>query len=162
MRKLAAPAPPRPQIPPEENLSMKNPLLTITLSGMLALGACVPALAQDTGAPAPEQGRHGGPRQMNPDRQLERLTHNLNLTADQQAQIKPLLVARSEKMQALSQNQSLGEDDRRAQMRTIHEEADTKINAVLNDDQKQKYAAMQQRMRRGPGGPLPESAPQPQ
>ena len=43
---------------------------------------------------------------MDPDRQLERLTRELNLTTDQQAQIKPLLVERQQKMQALFQDQS--------------------------------------------------------
>ena len=56
---------------------------------------------------------------MDPDRQLARLTSALNLTTDQQAQIKPLLVERQQKMQALMQDQSLSQEDRRAQMRTI-------------------------------------------
>ncbi len=73
-------------------------------------------------------------------------------------------------MQALMQNQSLSQEDRRAQMRTIMEGSNNSIKANLSDDQKQKFDAMQQqRMRRGgpggPGGPPPEGAappPQPQ
>ncbi len=104
---------------------------------------------------------------MDPNRQLERLTSQLNLTSDQQEKIKPLLLERQQKMQALMQNQSLSQEDRRAQMRTIMEGSNNSIKANLTDDQKQKFDAMQQqRMRRGgPGGPPPEGAappPQPQ
>jgi hypothetical protein len=107
---------------------------------------------------------------MDPNRQLERLTRELSLTSDQQEKIKPLLLERQQKMQALMQDQSASQEDRRAQMRTIMEGSNNSIKANLSDDQKQKFDAMQQqRMRRGgpggPGGPPPEGAappPQPQ
>jgi hypothetical protein len=103
---------------------------------------------------------------MDPDRQLARLTQVLGLTTDQQAQIKPLLVDRQQKMQALMQDQSTPQEDRRARARSISEGTNNSIKALLNEDQKQKFAAMQERMRgpgRGPGGPPPDgSAPQPQ
>ena len=66
-----------------------------------------------------------------------------SLTTDQQTQIKPLLVDRQQKMQALLQNQSLSQEDRRAQVRTIAEGTNNSIKALLNDDQKQKFDAMQ-------------------
>ena len=47
-------------------------------------------------------------------------------------------------MQALMQNQSLSQEDRRAQMRTIMEGSNNSIKANLSDDQKQKFDAMQQ------------------
>jgi hypothetical protein len=99
---------------------------------------------------------------MDPNRQLERMTRELNLTSDQQEKIKPLLVERQQKMQALMENQSLSQEDRRAQMRTIAEETNNSIKANLNDDQKQKFDSMRQRMRRGgPGGPPPDGAAPP-
>jgi hypothetical protein len=100
---------------------------------------------------------------MDPNRQLERLTRELSLTSDQQEKIKPLLLERQQKMQALMQDQSASQEDRRAQMRTIMEGSNNSIKAILTDDQKPKFDAMQQRMRRGPSGPPPEGAsPQPQ
>ena len=56
-------------------------------------------------------------------------------------------------MQALFQDQSLAQEDRRAQMRTISQGTNNSIKAVLNDEQKQKFEAMQQHMRRGPRWP---------
>jgi len=141
---------------------MQTKLFTLALGGLLALGASSAALAQDNPPPPPDQNQAGPPQggrgmRMDPNRQLERLTRELSLTADQQAQIKPLLVERQQKMQALFQNQSLSQEDRRTQMRTISEGTNNSIKGVLTDDQKQKFDAMQQqRMRRGPGGPPPE------
>jgi Spy/CpxP family protein refolding chaperone len=149
---------------------MQSRLLSLALGGMLALGTTGVMLAQDTPPPPPDQSQAGAPPQgrgmrMDPNRQLERLTQELSLTSDQQEKIKPVLLERQQKMQALMQNQSLSEEDRRAQMRTIMEGSNNSIKANLTDDQKQKFDAMQQqRMRRGgPGGPPPAGGtPQPQ
>jgi Spy/CpxP family protein refolding chaperone len=139
------------------------------MAAVLALGVTAAALAQDTPPPPPDQaqGQPGrGPMRMDPDRQLEHMTKELDLSADQQSQIKPLLVERQQKMQATFQDQSLSREDRRAKMQAIRADSQGKIEAVLNDQQKQKFEAMQQRMgRRGGengGPPPPESAPQPQ
>ena len=139
--------------------------MTTALAGMLAIGATSAGYAQDTtNQPQAQQGQgqwgggHGR-GMMDPDRQLEHMTKQLNLSSDQQSQIKPILVDRQQKMQALFQNQSLSREDRHSQMQAIRQDSETKINAVLNDDQKQKYQAMQERMRRGGPGEGGENAP---
>jgi Spy/CpxP family protein refolding chaperone len=144
---------------------MRNTLLTLALGGLLTLGVSGAAMAQDNAAPQQEQGQQGrGPGRVNPDRQLEHMTKELGLSADQQSQIRPLLVDRQQKMEALFQDQSISQDDRRTRMQSIRQESQSKIEAVLNDQQKQKFAAMQQEHGRhgGPGGAPQESAPQPQ
>ena len=134
---------------------MRSTLLAFTLSGMLASGAC--AYAQDQGNPPPAQGERGhGPHRMDPDRQLQHLTRELNLSSDQQSQIKPLLVDQQQKMQALFQDPSLAQEDRQAKAKSITEDTHNKIEALLTDEQKQKFEAMQQRMHHGPGGPPPQ------
>jgi protein CpxP len=156
---------------------MQTKITHMALAGLLALGVTGAAFAQDNPPPpqdqnqaGPPQGGRGGMR-MDPNRQLERLTRELNLTSDQQAKIKPLLLERQQKMQALMQDQSGAPEDRRTQMRTISEGTNNSIKALLTDDQKQKFEAMQANMRRngpggGPGGPPPpppdSSTPQPQ
>ena len=151
---------------------MQTKLFTLALGSLLAFGATTAALAQDNPPPTQDQnqatprpdGPHGRGMHMDPNRQLEHLTRQLNLTADQQAQIKPMLVERQQKMQALFQDQSLSQEDRRTQMRTISEGTRNSIKAVLTDEQKQKFDTMREHGRHGgPGGPPPDSSsPQPQ
>ena len=160
---------------------MRNKLFAIALGGMLALSANAALYAQDqTSAQAPAQTQaNGGPQQgqwghghrgmMNPDRQLEHLTKKLSLSADQQTQIKPILVDRQQKMQALWQDQSLSQQDRHAKADAIRQDTRTRLEAALNDQQKQQFEALQAQMqgRRhhrmgGDNQAPPSSAPQPE
>jgi len=144
---------------------MRNTLCTLALAGLLSVAGGV-ALAQDNAAPPPpQQGQGYGHRGMNPDAQLQHLTKHLDLTADQQAQIKPILESRDQQSKQLWQDQSLAPADRRAKMQAIHQDTNSKIEAVLNDTQKQKYEAMQAKMQeRGhdhmQGGQAPQAQPQ--
>lgn len=154
---------------------MRNQILTIALSGLVALAAGSALYAQDNSAPpqqSQQQGQWGGGHghgRMDPDEQLKHMTRQLDLNADQQNQIRPILVDRQQKMQALWQNQSLSREDRRSQMQSIREDSRAKIETVLNDQQKQKFDAMQERMQGPRGGAQggdpqapPTSQPQPQ
>jgi periplasmic protein CpxP/Spy len=142
---------------------MKNQICRIALSGLLATGLTLgtaAAFAQEAPSPdASAQGPGGGRMgrgAMTPDEQIERMTKRYNLTADQQTQIKPILANQQQQMMALRQDSSMSRDDKIAKMKSIREDSSTKIQAVLNDTQKQQFAAdqqrMQERMQRG-GGP---------
>lgn len=133
---------------------------TLLFAGVLLVSCCTLS-AQDTppaGGPPPGQmqGRGG----MDPDRQLQMLTERLSLTSDQQAQVKTILAEQHQKMQAL--RESGGPPDR-AQMRAIREDSDGKINALLNGDQKAKFAEWQKERsaRMGNGGAPPPPPPPP-
>jgi periplasmic protein CpxP/Spy len=149
---------------------MRNKLFTLALGGALAFA--VSALAQDnatqpqTLSPDQAQGQPGqGPMRMDPNRQLEHMTRALGLSADQQNQIRPLLVDRQQKIETLFQDQSISRQDRHARMQSIRQDSKNRIEAVLNDEQKQKFAAMQEHMRGGRGrwqGAGQEGVPQPQ
>lgn len=141
---------------------MRNKVFTFALGGILAIGVSSALYAQDNSAPPQEQGQQGqwghGHRQMDPDAQLAHMTKVLDLTSDQQSQIRPILMDRQQKMQALFQDQSMSREDRHSKMQAIQEDSRTKIEAVLNDQQKQKFESMHQR---GPhGGGAPEAQPQ--
>ena len=137
---------------------------TLLLAGVLAL-ASTAAWAQNDAPPAGQMRPRGG----NPERELQQLTQRLNLTADQQGQVKTLLAERSKKMEELRSAAPSADGSTapapREQMEAIRNDTDTKINALLNDDQKAKFAAWQQerkeRMerRQNPGGD--NSAPPP-
>jgi hypothetical protein len=153
---------------------MKNQLSRIVLSGLLATGLtlCSAAVfAQDNAAPAADaqQAQNGpgrmGRQAMNPDEQVARMTKRYNLSSDQQTSIKPILANQQQQMQALRGDSTLSREDRMAKMKSIHEDSNTKIQAVLNDSQKQKFAEDQQKMqdrmqqRMQGGGGAPAAAP---
>ena len=96
---------------------------------------------------------------MDPDQQLAHLTSALNLTTDQQSQIKPLLSIASRRCRHSCRTNLLSQDDRRAQARTISQGTNNSIKALLTDEQKQKFDAMQANMRHG--GPRRRTPPPP-
>ena len=133
------------------------------LAAVLLAGSCA-LWAQADQPPAPPTGPpQGEMRGRGPDteRELGQLTYHLSLTPDQQTQIKALLKERHSKVEALRSGENRPS---REQMQALRKDTDTKIAALLNDDQKIKFAALQQeRMehRRGPGGPGGDQPPPP-
>jgi protein CpxP len=131
---------------------MKNQLCRLALSGLLATGLTLgsaAAFAQDNPAPDASTQQNGpgrmGRQPMTPDEQVARMTKRYNLSADQQTQIKPILANAQQQMMALRQDSTLSRDDKMAKMKSIHEDSSAKIQAILNDSQKQKFAQDQQR-----------------
>jgi hypothetical protein len=99
-----------------------------------------------------------GRQQMTPDEQVARMTKRYDLSADQQTQIKPIVADAQQQTMTLRQDSSMSRDDKIAKMKSIREDANTKISAILNDSQKQKFAEDQQKMQermmqRGGGAP---------
>lgn len=116
--------------------------------------AAVPSLAQTDAPPPPPDGAQGppaaayGPPRGGPDHRAEMLQRQLDLTAEQTAQVKSLLEAEHARMEALHANSaSLSREDMRTQMMAIHQDGDTKLRALLTPEQVSKYNAMQARMR---------------
>jgi Spy/CpxP family protein refolding chaperone len=110
-------------------------------------------------AQAPEQSPQSNPPQVtgnqparphheiNPDKQAKHLGKKLGLSSDQVAQIKPILEARQQQMQSLRSDSSVAPQDRRAKAREIMQDSKNKIEAVLNDTQKQQFEQMLQERR---------------
>ena len=138
----------------------------------IALTALAVALAA-VGAPAWAQmgegqgGGQPGHGPMSADQRLQMMTKQLNLTADQQEKIKPMLENQSQQMQALHQDTTLSQEDRMSKMQQIRQSTNSQIKTVLNPDQQQKFEQMSSRHGHGPGGmggppPAGQSAPPPQ
>jgi hypothetical protein len=83
---------------------------------------------------------------MDPDEQLARMTTRYSLTAEQQDQIKPILISQQRQIQGLREDTALSREDRMAKMRTIRIDSNAKIKAVLNDDQKKQFEQDELRM----------------
>ena len=108
------------------------------------------------------QGRMG--HMPNPDRELNMLTRMLTLTPDQQKGVKAVLEQQATQMKALRNKAETdaataqtpeSREARMTQMKQIHEESSSKISALLDDTQRTRFAAWEQKRkesmeRRGP------------
>jgi Spy/CpxP family protein refolding chaperone len=125
---------------------------TVGLTGMLALGMTGFAMAQENAPHAQQpdpagQGIHG-PRSI--DQELDHLTKDLELTANQRKQIRPLLEEHHDRIQALfDKNPGVSRKDLGPQIHAISNETHHQIEALLTEHQKQLAKAMQERMRAG-------------
>ena len=119
-------------------------VLCLAMSGVMAV-------AQDAGTASPPptppmQHNHHAMADGGPDgqeRHLEMMTKKLNLSPDQVSQIKTIQSDTMTQAQGLHSDTTLSKEDRHSKMMDLHEAAMTKIRAVLNDDQKTKFDAME-------------------
>ncbi|WP_285055028.1 hypothetical protein [Pedobacter ginsengisoli] len=86
------------------------------------------------------QGRRGGTPEERAKRQTETLAEKLKLSDDQKAKVSAIYLEQGAKMRKM--RDSLGDDRTawRGAMVKGNEQAEAKINAVLNDDQKKAFA----------------------
>ena len=68
----------------------------------------------------------------------------LALTPDQVSKIEPILADRDQQVQGLRSDTTLAPNDRKAKMHGIRQDSDTRIEAILNDTQKQQYEQIKQ------------------
>jgi Spy/CpxP family protein refolding chaperone len=99
--------------------------------GMVAALAVPLALAKSQDAPAPqaaakEMGMRGG---------LQAAVESLSLTDDQKAKVKDIFADAKAKHQAVSNDTSLTDDQKKAKLKELHEGTLAKVNAVLTPDQ---------------------------
>jgi protein CpxP len=146
--------------------------LSILIASLFALSMCVFAM-QDQGstgsaqAPTEQSGKghgygHGHGRGMpTVDEQVQHMTQKLNLTSDQQSQIKSILENERQQMEALHNDTSTSQQDKMEKFRTARQENSTKIRDLLNDDQKKKYDAMEKQHEKGMHGKMHDHGTQP-
>ncbi|HVY70981.1 MAG TPA: Spy/CpxP family protein refolding chaperone [Verrucomicrobiae bacterium] len=115
-----------------------------------------------------EEALSRGPRGGGPGGQrggLEQALKELNLTADQQAKLDPIIKAQQEKMRAMFEKMQSGNVDREAmgeERKKAHDEFMGQLKGVLTDEQYAKFEESSRRMGPpgggrggfgGPGGP---------
>ena len=79
---------------------------------------------------------------MNGDRQLQRMTKELNLSQDQASQIQAINEDTAKQVEAVRSDSSVAQAEKREKVMDIHKASEDKIRSVLNDEQKTKYDAM--------------------
>jgi len=82
-----------------------------------------------------------------PDVQLKRLSKGLNLTVEQQKQIKPMLVEEYSKLKEIRQDENLNPKQIQAKVESLRNETATKIQTVMTPEQKEKYEIVRKEIR---------------
>jgi Spy/CpxP family protein refolding chaperone len=98
--------------------------------GSLLFGLAVtltarPALAQEHQATA--------------ESRLEEMSKQLNLTDDQKAKLKPILQDEAQQLQAVHNDASLSQDQKKAKAKEIHAAFKPQVNNVLTTDQQKQW-----------------------
>jgi predicted HTH transcriptional regulator len=119
---------------------------------LFLLGADASVVAQDNAAPQPsarQQLQHiHSPQSI--DQELARLTKDLELTPDQQKQVRSRLQEHQDKIQALlDKNPKATRQELASQIHAISDETHREIHALLTARQRELEKAMQQREHNG-------------
>lgn len=127
---------------------MNTTKATVLLGALLSASvvfAQAPSANQAPAANAPHaaQGHPGyRHRHFTPQQFAAHLGKRLGLTSDQVAQITPILTARKQQFETLRAETSLSVQDRHTKAHAITQDTNSKIEAVLNDQQKQQFKQM--------------------
>jgi hypothetical protein len=78
------------------------------------------------------------------DDQVQSLSQQLNLSADQQAKVKTALEDQHTQAMNIVQDNSMAREDKMQKIHAIRESTINKVRTTLNDDQKKKFDAMVQ------------------
>jgi len=88
------------------------------------------------------------------EQHLKALSQKLDLTADQQDRVRPILQEMHDGAQKLDDDQTLTPDQHQEGIRPLITKADREIREVLNDDQKKKLDELEAQMH-----PVPHANP---
>jgi periplasmic protein CpxP/Spy len=136
-------------------------ILPVFALALLAVGPL--ARAQDTSPPPPPAGGddqappppHHHPHGLS----AEQLKEKLSLTDDQFSKISALISSQKEQMQAIHEDDSLSDDDKRGKMRELGKSTHDQIRALLTPAQQKIFDALMPP--HGSGGPPPPPPPPP-
>ena len=127
---------------------MRNRTFTLAYWVMLMPGMALPAAAQDSGENQPsarqQLQRIHTPQSI--DQKVAQLTRDLQLTHEQQKQVRPLLQEHHDRIQALfGKNPKSSRQELGPQIHAISDDTHHKIHALLTDHQRELEKAMQRR-----------------
>jgi periplasmic protein CpxP/Spy len=131
---------------------MRNRPSRLAYGAVLILGIAGAAVAQDSGTdqPSARQQLQHIHKPQSIDQELAHLTKDLELTSQQQQQVRPLLEEHHDKIQALlDKNPTASRQQLGPQIHAISDETHGKIHALLTDHQKELEKTMQQREHKG-------------
>ena len=106
----------------------------------ITVGGLVVALALGTA-------RTGFAQEATPETRLQKLSDELNLTADQKTKLKPILEDEAKQLEAVRNDTSLSKPDKIAKFKHIHQTFEPKVDAILTPEQQEKMKQIRQQAR---------------
>jgi hypothetical protein len=145
---------------------MRSRFFTVACGVVLILGTADPGVAQDNGMQQPsarQQLQHiHAPQSI--AHELVRLSKDLELTPEQQQQVRSLLEEHHDRIQALlDKNPNASRQVLGPQIHAVSDETHREIHALLTDHQRELEKAMQQREHNGEENrrAAPSASPEP-
>ena len=124
-------------------------LAALALGSLLTLGTAVNAQDASTNSPAAAMPAAGRNRQPS----IDDLIAKLGITDDQKTNFTAIITDMRKQMKDLRADDTLSTEDRRAKMKTIRDDGNTKLKALLTPDQFAKYQKLMPGRR--PAAPAP-------
>jgi protein CpxP len=88
-----------------------------------------------------------GDLSLSPEQIMDLMDSKLHLSAEQKAQIEPIIVDRRQQLIALRDDTSTRKLAKAHKMKSIFKDSDKQIEALLSDQQKQEYQQMREQMK---------------
>jgi protein CpxP len=123
---------------------MKRLFTAIIVMAALGSSGIAPRAAAQDQAASPLSGSMQIP---GPDEVVNILATKLALSEDQKSRIRPIIADRQQKIAALRADTSLRKGKRLRQLKSVLDDSDQHIKAILNDQQKEQYTQIEQQMR---------------
>ena len=97
------------------------------------------------------QDNQGKKKGFSPQARVERMSTDLNLTADQKTKVQAVFEANAKKYQELRDDSSMSREQRREKMTSIREDENKKLKEILKPDQWEKYQKQMEEMKKKAG-----------
>ena len=118
-------------------------------TGPILMFALICPAQQTAGGPADPGKQH---EQSAADGHLRALSERLDLSADQQVKIKPILEQMLAAREKIRQDGSLSNEARQEKEKSLHDKADKQVRKFLSEEQKKKLDQLEQEPHRGMHG----------
>ena len=88
------------------------------------------------------------------------MAKKLNLSQDQQNQLKPIFQKQHEQAKAIKNDNSLTQDQKKEKFQALHQDTMAQVNNILTPEQQQQWEQMRQKHQQGNKGESQAPAPQ--
>ena len=113
--------------------------LSAMVLGFILTAGALPLPMQAQGGRSSQAAHRGF---LSPDEELAHLTEALHLSGEQQGRVRPLLQNRRDQLLQIRGDRNLSREGKGAKMKAVDDDANAKLLAILNDQQKPRYQEM--------------------